>query len=328
MIIFGTNDAGPAAYLSRIISSLDEINTTTFSSKVSSNVFAKHGINNFLLNDTDSITNTLSTAKLVITGTCLNSGVDKTLVNFARKYSIPSISVIEHWSWYHERFLHNNIYEYPDFIWVNDDVAFQEAISSGVPEELLLSIGNPVLEHVENICLSDIFNQENNIIKKILDNPNNIILISEEIKNDFDWENKIGFNEFTVLDTLRQNLPPSKSIYIKLHPAENKHKYDHLLSDTILLLPKVNNNLSIAKNNNVIGLGSMLLIELSFLSNNVFTYRPNEKSEFIGNKLGVTRNLKLQDIVDSNFSSYMNSADKISYLGSLLKIQNAIKDYL
>ena len=42
----------------------------------------------------------------------------------------------------------------------------------------------------------------------------------------------------------------------------------------------------------VIGMGSMLLIEAGMIRNDVISYRPNEKFEFVGNKYKITKLVK------------------------------------
>ena len=77
---------------------------------------------------------------------------------------------------------------------------------------------------------------------------------------------------------------------IKLHPEETLNKYAFL----------ENNNLTIIKDLDifeldvladvVIGMASMLLLELSMLRNDVISFRPDATKEFIGDRLEATIN--------------------------------------
>ena len=72
--------------------------------------------------------------------------MDKKIINWANQLGLPSISIIDHWSWYRKRFELNNQLVLPDFIFVNDDIAYDDALSEGLPSEKIVIAGNPVLE--------------------------------------------------------------------------------------------------------------------------------------------------------------------------------------
>ena len=86
---------------------------------------------------------------MFLTGSALGDSIDKKLINISKKLKKPSISVIEHWSWYKKRFILNNNLILPDYIFVNDKIAYEEAIMDGLPKKKLLIKGNPVLEKIQ-----------------------------------------------------------------------------------------------------------------------------------------------------------------------------------
>ena len=88
---------------------------------------------------------------LILTGAAFGANtIDKQLWRKAKALGLKSTAFIEHWSWYAERFIEGGIWITPDEILVNDNLAFSEAVSAGLPQERLITIGNPHLEKIVN----------------------------------------------------------------------------------------------------------------------------------------------------------------------------------
>lgn len=328
MILFVVNDAGPAKYLAYIIKSLNDIAYECISSDISSKVFdefsVKHSLDDSLININDY--------HLVITGTCLNDGIDKKWLNIAKQNRVKVISIIEHWSLYKKRFELNKKYFYPDIIYVNDEVAKKEAIEDGIDKKLLKVVGNPVLENIkldknsQNIVNSSINKMGIDVNKKI------ITFVSEEYKKDFPKESSYyqGFDEFEVLDDILEVMPFEYNLIIKLHPSENEDKYDYLkTAKNVIIIKKIDISLLFELSDIIIGMGSMLLIEASLVKNLVYSYRPNEKIEFIGNKNNMTIKLNNKE----NLKKIFNIKNRVRTLnnmfkGSTQRIQKLIKEEL
>ena len=132
LIILGTQDSGPAHYLI----TLDEFIGNSFW------VLSPHV--EYLLKGKPSIPHSeLNIASLIVTGTSLGNSLDKKLLTVANKNNIPSISIIEHWSWYRKRFELDRKMVLPDHIVVNDDYARSQAINDGLPAGKIFVGGNP-----------------------------------------------------------------------------------------------------------------------------------------------------------------------------------------
>ena len=148
MIVFGCSAIGPARYIAEIQENFPE-----------SYVVASK-LNRFLF----SVSKCIPFAKhvdlkpdLIVTGTSLNNldnNIDKKLLIWANQNGVPSISIIEHWSWYIKRFEHKGSLLLPNYIILNDQIAFEEAVNEGLPSHRLRTLGNPHLESIltKNNC--------------------------------------------------------------------------------------------------------------------------------------------------------------------------------
>ena len=196
---------------------------------------------------------------------------------------------------------------FPDYIIVNDDMALRQAEECGLPKKKLVALGNPLLEKMSKIK----FNQKNKKnLKKNYNLPTNkrlIFFISEELKNHFNKnkETYLGYDEFVAIEHIKLSILSDDHIVIKLHPEERKSKFSKIINSNISILKDcpINDIISIA--DIIIGMDSMLLLELSMHKNNVISYRPNAKKKFIGDELGVTFNINdlkiLKKFLKNNF---------------------------
>jgi hypothetical protein len=328
MILFAVNDAGPAKYLAHIAKSLKNEKYLCLASAISVKVFASMDIN--CLDSIDDLD--FDSIDIILTGTCLGDGLDKELVRIGKNKNITTISIIEHWSLYKKRFDLNGEYFYPDMIFVNDNQAKFEAESDGLPREKLHVVGNPVLENMKRYNYS---NADHLIWRKNLRinaKGSIITFISEDLKDDFDEDSPEfqGFNEFEVMNDILGVISYQDTFIIKLHPAENQKKYDFILKNNpnIIVIKDTNINKLIQFSNVIIGMGSMLLLEASLLTNSVYSYRPNEKIEFIGNKNGMVKKIynsadlkkKLSVIEKQNFTVINNIfSGSTKFIKSLIK---------
>ena len=116
------------------------------------------------------------------------------------------------------------------------------------------------------------------------------MFISEQIKNGVldGTSDQEGYDEFVVLNDLLSCISRTEHLVIKTHPEECLSKYKYVLRDNVTILNKclVEDIANLA--DTIIGMSSMLLLELAIFRNDVISYRPNNKKEFIGNKMKVT----------------------------------------
>ncbi len=300
MIICGSNDAGAINYFRRLasLSSLDIV--------IIKNIIKKQN----------------PLPKLIITGAALGEGIDKELIRLSKRKKITCISIIENWTWYRKRFETSNGLLLPDIIFLNDEQSKVDAANDGLPIEILKVMGNPI---IENLSRKKIKNQIIERKKKTLNLTKNIIFISEQLKQDFRNKNTdlLGFDEYEVINDIIQILQPNEKLTIKLHPSENINKYS-FLKNTVEIIDKCDIEYIINNGDVIIGMQSMLLIELAVFRQDIISYRPNAKTNFIGPIIGATIQAEtiyeLRSIIDK--SKKINTNFFKNYIGSSKRIEN------
>ena len=196
----------------------------------------------------------------------LSSGVENEFemrnLNLFKKIKIKTITFIDHWAYYKERFKYKKKYIFPDEIWTSDKYAFQKA----------KKIFNSEIKLIKNFFLEKfkMSYSKYNKSKKYL------LFVSQPLKeqNSF-WKKRINYDQFQAFYFFlkKKNLLKcnSKKILIKLHPLEcqkNWRKFKILKSNKKNFKITKNQNLPLlfSKAEAVIGCGSTLMA-ISVLSN-------------------------------------------------------------
>jgi len=323
MILLGAAEVGSVRYLMELYPHLD-FQFDCVGSKLTEQIFVE---NNLQLNSDWQNSKPLA----VITGTSLGNSLDKKIINWANQLGLPSISIIDHWSWYRKRFELNNQLVLPDFIFVNDDIAYDDALSEGLPSEKIVIAGNPVLESLylnvnrQLIAKEEMLNLYNLPTKRI------IFFISEELASCFNaTDDVLGYDEFSVLDQIISLLKPSDHLVIKMHPEEKTDKYHYLKNDNVSLLRMIDIYSLNVLADVVIGMASMLLLELAMLRNDIISFRPNAKQAFIGRRLSATVDVTSQEELESllSYPEYIDGKFRESFNGSSARITSLIKDII
>lgn len=233
--------------------------------------------------------------ELVLCGTSWGEfTVDKIAILEARKRGIPSISVVEHWSMYRERFCKyingNPAGEpayYSDTIWVNDEYARQEAHRSGIPFAKLEIAGQTFLEQkLQQLKLIE-NNPKSNMAK------DKIVFLSERIRDDFEIGSSLdrGYDEYEALELLLKSISLNEGLLIKLHPQEPPDKYQRYLEldPRIEVLSTCDLNELFLGARKIVGMESMALLEAALIRADVISFTPRaDGKKFIGNRLGAT----------------------------------------
>ncbi len=323
--LLGSSDAGPLKYL-LFLRDIIDLDTKWIASNTSEFLLEEKSIVN------EKNWHKLKNVKIVITGTCQGKGIDKDLILWAKENKIPSISIIEHWSWYKKRFEYDSDYLFPDFIFVNDVNAKNQAIDQGIPRELIHVAGNIVLE---DIGLNQPKNKSHKQISSQHQLPEKdiIFFISESLKNSFPKNSNdyLGYDEYVVLDHLIESTSSETKIVIKLHPEEPLSKYDQYLSNRISIIRNIpiEDIAIIAKR--IVGMGSMLLLELAMYRDDIISYKPNNKKDFIGDEIGATINIDRKSILKkriANLNKGLNHIYRDRFIGSKETIKKLIMELL
>lgn len=298
-VVFSACDAGSANYLLPILRQFSEPHMV-FAQHVAGSKFTEAGIDfqyapggdwGELAELGDRILEKVS-CDLVVSGTSWGPTIDKAIILAARKKKIPTISIIEHWNLYRERFsrlekgvLFEPLAYLPDIVWVNDGFAKQEAIAAGLVEPEVLEAGQPHLEsQLEKLCsFSDA--RANN----------EVVFVSERIGDDFVEGSPLyrGYDEFSSLEFLASALDFDRfDLRIKLHPQERSDKYDAMIGNGLKasILTECNIERLILESHKLVGMGSMLLLEAALVRDDIVSVMPGgNSSDFVGNVIGATK---------------------------------------
>ena len=333
-----TSFAGSSSYIEALLPILNSVlSVKILASGVGADILTRDGfqVDYRIENDSIELEKVLDDVKpdLIFLVPQFGNSIEELTILKAKKRNIPCIAGIDHWGFYKERFSITNLSHVivgdgfqllPDLIIVNDRIALNDAITEGIPSDLLVIGGNPLLEKRWHG-----FNFINNYENK--DNNHSILFISEPYSNNFPKGGKYyrGFTELDVLQDILEAMPPSSDLYIKKHPSEFPEKFLKYIES------KDNCNFSddnsiLLKADMIVGMGSMLLLEISLIRELIISYRPNEAIEFIGNKLGYTTKIKDKVQLEralKGSSHFRNSSLEINYKGSRKKIVDTIMSF-
>ena len=312
MFLIASQDTGPTHYLLELDNYIDE-SIWIYSEQTKHLLRDKHCVEYW---------DHLEPA-LIVTGTTLGKSIDKELISFAKTICKPSVSIIEHWSNYNKRFNLNGKMILPDHIIVNDNYAKYQAIQDDLPADKLFVGGNPHLEKLAKTKLNRVKTNEWKMKNKIPDGKL-IIFIAESIKDSFGTD-YFGYDEFTVLNSLIDILPEDSVLLIKKHPEESKDKYNTFLSDRVKVIDDCNIDVMIQVAYIIIGMASMLLIELGMFRDDIISYRPNYRKPFIGEEIHATH-LAHTEKHCINFIKHPPKSSSLSFRhsfeGSAIRISN------
>ncbi len=200
-----------------------------------------------------SIEECLEGSDIHIAGTAWSSDLEIHSTKLAKEKSIYTISVLDHWVSYKERFFYKDKLILPDEIWVSDKVA-KEIASSLFPTVKISQLPNFWMDDLK-VKVRDFSNE----FEKYDNNSElNLLYLLEPIRESKQWETKK--NELSEFDALRyffDNLNSLKNfnfnskyekklnLRFRLHPSEKKEKYNSFLVEFKSL---VNYSISSSKN--------------------------------------------------------------------------------
>ena len=309
MILIGSSDPGAIKYFLEIYKELNSKVYFTYPT-TAKKILIKKGIKN------TSNWKNLKKIDLVITGASTGETLDKELIIWAKRKKITCISVIEHWTTFKERFRYKGRYLFPNKIFVNDLLAKKLAINCGINKDIIISIGNPILEKLS------IKYKTKNMTRKIPYKKDNYIFLSEPIyESDLKKINKNKSLEFRTVEHLIEHLKKDTELTIKLHPREKKSKYNKYLKINKNI--KIKSELSLASIANnyryIIGIKTFLLFELYFLRHDIFSINL-DGNNFVGEYLGVTKNIVHLNEIKNKIKFYKKIKFEEKFIGSKFKI--------
>lgn len=164
----------------------------------------------------DSLEDALYNSSFLITGAGWGSNVEHVARKLAKKSSIKSVAVVDHWINYEERFIRDGEKILPNEIWVADKFAFNVAykIFHEIP-----------IKQISNLYLEGELKSLPSVDR--IENPELVYMLEPTRAC---W-GRTEPGEFQALDYFIShlpllNLPTGTLIRLRPHPADEAHKYD------------------------------------------------------------------------------------------------------
>lgn len=207
---------------------------------------------------------------VLITGTSWGAKIELKAIELCKANGIPTISILDYWSNYKERFEFCGKYIFPDHYFLMDELAFKEAVENGVDSRILHIVGNPSLDRYVKSAKS-----------------RSVLFLSQPLSVLY-GENNDGYTEFEAFEGVRKAAEElGMEAFIKFHPKENTEmvkKYSNYSVEGEIEM--------IADEYDIlVGMCTMGLLQLTLMGYRVISYQPNLKKEdkCITNKLGITK---------------------------------------
>jgi hypothetical protein len=220
--------------------------------------------------------------EIVITSTGWNL-VELSAVKVAKARNIKTISLLDHWSNYRERFGYpkenwqNNL---PDEVWIGDNYGIELAKSLEFPTEKLKQITNFYFEEIKEYAKK--FSKSISAQKRILwlSQPTSTHAKKQHRNTNF-W----GYTEHGVIKDIISSLDSTSNylLDIRLHPQEikdNSNKYHDLLTKNIRISNYEDLVEDISNSELIIGSDSMGLVIANLLDKKAINYIPSNKVAF------------------------------------------------
>lgn len=235
---------------------------------------------------------------------------ERYLWKWGRENEILTVGVLDQWQNYGLRFSgpgsNERLAYLPDYIFVMDELAKDEMIKEGIPEELIVITGQPAFDKIieEHKILSSQINKIKNKLQ-IPDNFTVITFVAESLKKDFG--DRLGYDEQSTLgflgDVLDEICERNKDLQIyfiiKLHPENKYEEFEWALSRWSSLKKQIiEKELSscevIEISDLVVGMTSIMLVEAILVSKITVSLQINSlvDSQLVATKTGAVPFIK------------------------------------
>lgn len=226
--------------------------------------------------DRQNLEECIAMSDAVLTGTGWSSNLEYDAISFARKAGKNTISFLDHWVNYEERFIRNGVAVYPNEIWVGDEPA-KELAEQIFPMARITLVPNPYW--------IDIRSELSRFTAKEKETAS-ILLVSEPIREhaakEFGNERYWGYTEEDAIQYFFAHLHLFKDIdlvTVRPHPSEEITKYGWVKETYGHILPiEITKGKSlveqIAKHSIIAGCESMALAVGILAGKRVISYIP------------------------------------------------------
>ena len=270
-------------------------------------------------------------SRQLVIGTGALDGLCQSAMVLCQTLQVRFKSFVDHWTWFKERYTYADEWILPDKIAVIDDIAFQEAKRSGLPENRLIIVGHPHLEQLTIVPdglkrRADAWRQNHQLEKEFI-----VGFVSEVYRDDYPVgsEHYPGFDEYEVYQDLEKaieemNHARKPALVVKPHPRECHNKYPIVPGE----YPKIvfegfDTRLFLEVCDTVVGMESMLLVEAAILGKTTISYLPrrDRDDDFIGRRLKLMKSCYSQRRLADALIEVTSSTPRSRFSGSTVALE-------
>lgn len=238
---------------------------------------------------------------ILVTGTSWNSLIETDAIHICKNQGVKTISILDYWTNYIERFMNRGEYIIPDYYFVMDDIAKMDAIKCGINCNIIRVVGHPGMDKYISARNKNIHNRT-----KAYD-IENVLFLSQPINAS--RGGTLGYDENIVISDL---IDASQKIGFKLsilfHPKDSnwiKEKYrDYGVNGEGRSMVDV-----VKDYDTVIGMFTIGILQCYLLGAKVISYQPGlcNSDLCIANRLGVTSGIySYDDLLNLLMNGFIN----------------------
>lgn len=248
-------------------------------------------------------------ADVLLLGTSWGPTLEKALLKVAGKLGIPSISVVDSWSNFRERFAGSGSGALclPSRVVVPDERAVVQAEQEGVPRALLIAIGQPHLEALAEALRREEVREEARRLRaewRVGGSPESpLVLFASEAFSTHQGPDSLAYLGYTEVEALEgvvgavqqaeSALGQSIRLLVKLHPQQSIDTMVWGRLAAVRDLRMVDGRQPIwpclLAADVIVGMSSMVLIEAALAGTPAISFRPEARAgdSFVGSELGL-----------------------------------------
>ncbi len=224
------------------------------------------------------ISEAISQIDWLLCGTSWQSSLEWKALELAKQKKVHSVTFLDHWVNYHERFVRSNVKHLPDEIWVGDKYA-KSIVTEIFPNSLIKLVNNPFLESIHEKY------KKITRIKKSTKTGVRVLFVSDNIGESsiqlYGDEKYFGYNDNDVLNYCLSNIGTIDNniskIIIRPHPSESIKKFywaKNYCNKSVELGGKLTLLEEIAQSDIVVGANSMAMIVALYCGKRVVSCIP------------------------------------------------------
>jgi hypothetical protein len=182
-----------------------------------------------------SLERALDRSDWVLTGSSWQSDLECRALRLARTLGKRSVTFLDHWLNYRERFARIGTECLPDALWVADRYALQIA-EREFPGTTIENIGNPYLESIAERAA-----RQSNVVES--GKAQRVLIVTEPVSvhalKQYGDAMHFGYTEFEAVELMLARLPQLlggtdlERIVVRPHPSEPLHKYEYLVDNPV-----------------------------------------------------------------------------------------------